>query len=352
MATTSVINRGPINSFALNASNEAFDFGTWDVAIAIDSIAVIELIDSIDNAIAADSAGLLLSYTSTTSIAIGSDYTAVSQEWSDSLDIAIGYDIQSSTLYINKSTIDVGVGTDLFGALLRISESSDILTANDFSGLIELISSSDLAVGSDLFELVIYFNSNDRAIGTDASILSISISSITEDTGISSDASNPYEIGIVVISAYAINSDTGSVSSYTFPKIIEALETIDNTLYIATDTGLYAMDSDTDIGDPIVWSVSTGFSNLGSEMIKRVNDIDLLSRTSGDVHLKVITGRLGDKRRDLFRKPALTANTHRDQVIKVGRGLTSVYWGFELEGQNFADIDEFILSVLPLSRRR
>jgi hypothetical protein len=134
--------------------------------------------------------------------------------------------------------------------------------------------------------------------------------------------------------------------------VVAGLAEYRGTLYLAGPDGLYAMDSDEDETGEVVWTLRTGFSNLGSDLLKRVRDANILGRTEGNTLFKVVTARNGEKQEYDYQLPEATRDAYRDGVTKVGRGLQSVYWQFEMEGTGPAEIDQIKLAIEPLSRRR
>lgn len=149
-----------------------------------------------------------------------------------------------------------------------------------------------------------------------------------------------------------INAATGAVSAYDLPVEVRGLGQLRGTLYLACADGLYALDAAEDETGAVVWTLATGFSNLGDDRIKRIRDVNVQGRTEGDLTLTATTGRAGTKRDDTFRLPARLRVAYRDGVVKIGRGLQSVYWGLTLRGEGPAELNELRLAVEPLSRRR
>jgi hypothetical protein len=134
--------------------------------------------------------------------------------------------------------------------------------------------------------------------------------------------------------------------------VVAGLAEYRGTLYLAGPDGLYAMDATEDEDGEVVWTLRTGFSNLGNDLLKRVRDANILGRTEGNTLFKVVTARNGEKQEYAYQLPEATRDAYRDGVTKVGRGLQSVYWQFEMEGTGPAEIDQIKLAIEPLSRRR
>lgn len=150
----------------------------------------------------------------------------------------------------------------------------------------------------------------------------------------------------------AINAETGAVSEYTFVPTVQGLGEWRGTLYLATDTGLYALDNTTDDGTAIEWEFRTGFANLGTDKLKRIQDVNVLAKGAGNVQLLLVADRHGTKQERRYQLVKLTANDFRDQVIHAAKGIQSVYWQTGCRGIGPAEIDEIKVQVEPLSRRR
>lgn len=148
------------------------------------------------------------------------------------------------------------------------------------------------------------------------------------------------------------NAETWAVSEYEFPLAVTGLAEFRGTLYVAAADGLYALDAAEDESGAVVWTLATGFSNLGSDLLKRVTDLNIQARTEGDATLIVTVDRTGIKQELTYRLPPLTRESYRDGVTKIGRGLQSVYWALGLRGEGPAEVDQLRPRIEPLSRRR
>lgn len=151
---------------------------------------------------------------------------------------------------------------------------------------------------------------------------------------------------------WVINADTGAVSSYTMSPVIDSGAECNGTLYLATDTGLYALDSSTDDGTAIEWAARGGMMHFGTDLLKRLRDVNVMGKTAGVVQVEVVSDRYGTKQEAHYQAPALTRTNPRDGVVKVGQGYQSVYWTIGLRGTGAAEIDEVRINPIPLSRRR
>lgn len=154
------------------------------------------------------------------------------------------------------------------------------------------------------------------------------------------------------MTVYAINAETGAVSEYALPHTVQGAARFGGIRYIATASGLFALDSTTDGGAPIAWEMRTGFVSFGSDLLKRITDVNVLGHADGDVGVNLVHNRTGDKEERRYERVRLTRNAARDGLIKTARGPISVYWQVAVVGVGPAEIDEVRLRVDPTSRRR
>lgn len=273
----------------------------WEISVAVDTLAI------------SDAAGAILTLhaaaadTLSVSDSIGSLQLAAA---ADTLAIA---DALSSTVYSPVAAADTLAFADAATTILFVSAYDTLSLADSASAVLTLYASA-------------------------ADTLSISDSA-------SDGATNPQHVMVM-------NLDAGAVSEYVLPVVVTGMAQRNGVLYLATTAGLFALDAATDDGDDIVWRWRTGLAHLGTDLLKRVIDVNALGRTEGAVIAEVVTTRDGTKRTDRYQLPAATRDSHRDAVIKVGKGLTSVYWAFGERGTAPAERHEIRVSATPLSRRR
>lgn len=127
---------------------------------------------------------------------------------------------------------------------------------------------------------------------------------------------------------------------------------LDGKYYGMAPDGIYELTGDTDDGEPITWRIRTALDNMGTGRMKRVPAMYLGYTSDGTVMLKAITtSDSGEKEEAWYRLREQTAQVSREGRIKLGRGLKSVYWQFELEGTGSVALDEMQLFPLILDRR-
>lgn len=156
-------------------------------------------------------------------------------------------------------------------------------------------------------------------------------------------------LGDTVYAAWVCNTETKAFSNYENYPFNSFFE-LDGRYYGVADTGVYLLEGNTDDGDAIAWRIRTGLWNLGTGKMKNVPSMYLGYRSSGDMVLKVVTTTIGgDKEQNWYQlKPVSTNNVTHEGRINLGRGLRSVYWGFELEGINGADFALETLQLFPV----
>jgi hypothetical protein len=188
---------------------------------------------------------------------------------------------------------------------------------------------------------------NDGLVVSDVSTTAMQLVGILTDNALAGDTL--FEAAQTV---YITNAETGAVSTYVFTPTISGMTDYQGVLYLAGPEGLYALDATQDEDGAVVWTLRTGFSNLGSDLLKRIRDVNIQARTEGDTTLQVIEDRYGEKQEWNYRLPAVTRDSYRDGVTKIGRGIKSVYFALGLQGIGPAEIDQLRVLIEPLSRRR
>lgn len=187
----------------------------------------------------------------------------------------------------------------------------------------------------------------DTATATGTLSSAAGLSAVLADTGLVADL-----LLESTQTLYVVNADTGAVSTYAVAPVVAGLAQYHDVLYVAGPEGLYALDATTDAGTAITWTAETGFSNWGTDLLKRVLDVNLQARIQADTNLVLVTDRYGQKQSYRYRLPPLTRDSYRDGVVKPGKGIQSVYWQLVLQGENEAEIDQLRVRLEPLSRRR
>jgi hypothetical protein len=162
-----------------------------------------------------------------------------------------------------------------------------------------------------------------------------------------------FSIGFVFddtpVIALSMNAATRGLSSYSqFP--FNSMTEFNGQYYGAADGGLYRLDGDTDAGDEIIWRIRTGMSNLGTGRNKAMDAAYLGFTATGRVALKciVVEPSTGEKIVHWYELTETAAVTPRGRRLLVGRGLRSVYWGFELTNVTAGDIELDVIELHPI----
>ena len=152
-----------------------------------------------------------------------------------------------------------------------------------------------------------------------------------------------------VWSCWLINTESKGVARYTnFPFNSFAKPPWGG--YVgATDTGLHMLGGDTDDGAPIHALIRSALTDFGSRHLKRVPNMYLGYTASGPMVLKVVhTSEQGSKVEDWYQVEPRPAGSVRESRFKVGRGIASVYLGFELVNVAGADFALDVVEWLPM----
>ena len=154
-----------------------------------------------------------------------------------------------------------------------------------------------------------------------------------------------------VYSCWLINTESKGIARYTnYPFNSFARWPGTKTYIGATDTGLHELGGDTDAGEPIRAAIRSALTDFGSRQLKRVPTMYLGYTTSGEtLVLKVIhTSETGAKTEDWYRLEGRNAPEVREDRFKVGRGIASVFLGFEIVNVNGADFALDVVEWQPI----
>lgn len=119
--------------------------------------------------------------------------------------------------------------------------------------------------------------------------------------------------------------------------------------YGASDDGIYLLEGDDDAGAPINASFRTGLSDFGTGRMKRPAAMYLGYRSEGQLLLKVVTtDDDGNKLESWYSLDAQPGNAMKAGRVKVGKGLESTYWAFEVANIDGADFEIDTMQFLPM----
>ncbi len=151
--------------------------------------------------------------------------------------------------------------------------------------------------------------------------------------------------------AYVLNTESKAASNYiNFPYNSFAL--IDGKYYGARDNGIYLLEGADDAGTQIDAHIRSGLLDFNSTYLKRLKYAYLGYTTDGRVLLKIIDTADGVKTERHYELVQQTADTYREARRKLGGGVKSRYWGFELANIDGADFDLESIQFMPIMLTR
>lgn len=139
-----------------------------------------------------------------------------------------------------------------------------------------------------------------------------------------------FRMGDEVFRGFALNTRNKAASEYTNFNFNSLAQT-GGRLYLAADTGLYEHAGDDDAGTPIEAALRTGLIAIGEGRIANVVSAYIGYASDSSVVLKaIVTSPTGEKVEHWYRLAEQTSTAMREGRIKLGRGIKSAYWQFEL----------------------
>lgn len=154
--------------------------------------------------------------------------------------------------------------------------------------------------------------------------------------------------------AWTANTDTFAMSRYEGLGL-DSLAVIAGVLHGSGPEGIYRIDADTDRGQPIHASVTTGLDDFGSEAVKRMRACYAGARTDGPGSLAVDVRDVGYGRVawHSFTFEPRAGDDAAPQRAKLARGMRSRYWQIRITNVEGAEFTLNTLSLLAdsLSRR-
>lgn len=149
-------------------------------------------------------------------------------------------------------------------------------------------------------------------------------------------------------SAYALNSENRALTTYSGMPI-RGLAKFNGVYLAAGPGGLFVLSGDTDAGAIINASVRLAATDFGDPHLKRVEQMYVQYRTTGDLTLKVI---LNEHEQYDYTLPAAGHTSLAPQRVKIGKGAKATYWQFDISNRDGADFDFDRISVDPLVTSR
>ena len=131
-----------------------------------------------------------------------------------------------------------------------------------------------------------------------------------------------------------------------------SLARVGDKYYAAADEGLFVLGGDTDDGEEIEASLATMMLDFGSPVQKRVHAAYLGYTSTGRLVLKVRSVDSGEVVEDWYEAKDIDALVPSAQMVRLGRGLRSRYWQFELMNVAGSDFELDSLEVHPVYLNR
>lgn len=141
-----------------------------------------------------------------------------------------------------------------------------------------------------------------------------------------------------------MNTETQALTTYSnFP--FNSFARFNGVVLGACDDGLFALTGDTDDGVLIQAAARVGTSDFGTPRYKRIEEVVVGYRASGDLVLRVYTDEttVRDYRLAVTGRPGL-----HGQTAKLGRGIAARYWQFEVRNQAGADFELNMIELEPV----
>lgn len=209
----------------------------------------------------------------------------------------------------------------------------------------------DSAVFSDLpaSQLVLTFQLADSVQVVEQASTRAELIELLADSAVFSVAMN---LSGETIYGYVCNAETKAFTSYAnYP--FNSFAKIGHDYYGMSDDGLYLLTGDDDSGEPIEARIRTALTTLGTAKQKRMPSVYFGLASNGRMVLKAITtSGDGEKREDWYLLEERNAAATRETRTKLGRGLKSVYWGFELVNVDGASFELDTLQLFPMILER
>lgn len=191
-----------------------------------------------------------------------------------------------------------------------------------------------MVVMSDAFGIDSGLSSQAQAVAAMRSGIGMSVT-MTVDSG--------------VYAATVVNMGTKQASEYqNYP--FNSFARVGGRYYGMTTDGIRLLEGEDDGGEQINWRLRLARTSLGSLNQKRMRSVYLGYAADGDLRLKaiVLNAQTNELEAHAYRLLAQPASSAREARIKIGQGLMSVYWGFELESISAAAFELDLLALEPL----
>lgn len=147
---------------------------------------------------------------------------------------------------------------------------------------------------------------------------------------------------------FVINTETKGISEYNNYNFNSMSENLG-----ATSTGIYSLIGDNDAGVPIDALIKTGLMDFGNSREKQVPYAYIGLNKEGEMLLKTIVDYKGTRKERWYAVNPKAVSSTDTVRIKMGKGVKSRFWQFELSNKNGQDfeLDSIEMIALTLKRR-
>lgn len=152
--------------------------------------------------------------------------------------------------------------------------------------------------------------------------------------------------------AWVVNTEAKAFTRYSnYP--FNSFAQIGGRYYGAREDGIYELAGDDDAGAAINAFVRGGLSDLGTSQLKRAPAMYLGYTAGGRLVMKVTAiNDAGVREEHWYSVEDRPAGALREGRVKIGRGLKSTYWGWELANVDGADFALDQISWVPMVLER
>jgi len=149
--------------------------------------------------------------------------------------------------------------------------------------------------------------------------------------------------------AWALQIEKMALSTYDDLPAFNSLANFNGVYLGATSAGIFALTGAADGATAIDAVLRTGMTDFGTSHLKRVEAVWLQYETDGVLELTVITD--GGVRTTYALPPTGSTGLHGHRQ-KIGQGLKSKYWGFEVANVDGCDFSLDVIEPKPLTLNR
>lgn len=214
--------------------------------------------------------------------------------------------------------------------------------ATDYMALIERIRLNDVPAGSALLSAIVSERFSLSASLTDTAELT---KLLTEAIALRLEVAD----GDAPLVAWVLSPESRAAWTYADWPFNSYAE-IAGRQYAMGPTGIVELGGDDDDGEAIAARLRTGLTNLGTGRGKRIEGAYLGYTSDGQLGLAVtVTSPDGTKTEHRYlMRPRTDGGAMHEGRIKVGRGMKSVFWQFEVHNVDGAAFELHDLQLLPM----